>query len=224
MDPAIAAPLHRLLAFSGGQQQYVDAVAAAGLQVLSQDAGSGGFYRSNARRAPHNVYATPQTLWDQADAAHRASPPPQFVVAGPTEQPSAATPTNVVSLTLSGVSHPSWTWSAPNGAWLRAEGPTVAVDAAGTQLHATNVVVLRVDVVNTAARDPAGNPVPETQLVGSGQALVAVPGGTLAATWSKASVADPVVLTGPDGAPVRLAAGNTWVELVPNRTGSVTTG
>src|SRR3954468_17013769 len=67
MDPAIAAPLHGLFAFSGGQQQYVDAVAAAGLQVLSMDAGSGGFYRSNARRAPHNVYATPQTLLDQAD-------------------------------------------------------------------------------------------------------------------------------------------------------------
>jgi len=31
MDPAIAAPLHGLLAFSGGQQQYVDAVSAAGL-------------------------------------------------------------------------------------------------------------------------------------------------------------------------------------------------
>jgi hypothetical protein len=125
---------------------------------------------------------------------------------------------------MSGVSHPSWTWSPPNGAWLRAEGPTPAVDAQGTQLRATNVVVLTVEVVNTAARDPAGNPVPETLLVGSGPALVAVPGGTLSATWSKASIADPVVLTGPDGAPVRLAAGNTWVELMPTRTGSVTTG
>jgi hypothetical protein len=224
MDPAIAAPLHGVLAFSGGQQQYVDAVAAAGLQVLSQDAGSDGFYRSSARRAPHNVYATPQTLLDQADAAHAASPPPQFTVAGPTEQPTASTPTGVVHLTMSGVSHPNWTWSAPDGAWLRTEGTTAAVEADGAQLRATNVVVLGVEVVNTAARDPAGNPVPETQLVGSGPALVAVPGGTLAATWSKASIADPVVLTGPDGAVVRLAAGTTWVELMPTRTGSVTTG
>src|SRR3954469_5369626 len=52
MDPAIAAPLHGLMAFSGGQQQYVDALAAAGLQVLSQDNGSGGFYRSSDRSAP----------------------------------------------------------------------------------------------------------------------------------------------------------------------------
>ena len=224
MDPAIAAPLHGLLAFSGGQRQYVDAVGAADLQILSQDAGSAGFHRSSARRAPHNVYATPQTLLDQADASHTASPPPQFTIAGPTEQPTAGTPTSVVRLTMSGVSHPSWTWSAPNGSWLRAEGSAPAVEADGTQLRATNVVVLTVDVVNTAALDPAGNPVPETQLVGSGTALVAVPGGTLAATWSKPSIADPVVLTGADGTPVRLAPGSTWVELMPTGSGSVTTG
>jgi len=29
---------------------------------------------------------------------------------------------------------------------------------------------------------------------------------------------------GPDGAPARLAPGNTWVELVPNGTGSVALG
>jgi hypothetical protein len=227
MDPAIAAPLHGLMAFSGGQVQYVDAVGAAGLQVLSQDNGSAGFYRTNSRRAPHNVYATPQALLDQADAAHRAAPPAQFAVAGPGEQPTAAVagaPTNVVSLTLSGVSHPGWTWNPASGTWVRAEAGTPAVQADGTPLQAPNVVVLRVDVVTTTARDPAGNPVPETQLVASGAALVASAGRTLPATWSKASLADPVVLTGPDGAPVRLAPGSTWVELVPNGSGAVGTG
>ncbi|WP_347057338.1 DUF3048 domain-containing protein [Blastococcus sp. HT6-30] len=34
----------------------------------------------------------------------------------------------------------------------------------------------------------------------------------------------PVALTAPDGSPVPLAPGTTWVELVPNRTGSVTVG
>src|SRR5205085_1039100 len=110
---------------------------------------------TNARRAPHNVYATPQTLLDQADAAHHAGPPAQFAVAGPGEQPTAGTPTGVVHLTMSGVSHPNWTWSPPDGAWLRSEGTTPAVEADGGQLRATNVVVLAVDVVNTAARDPA---------------------------------------------------------------------
>jgi hypothetical protein len=224
MDPAIAAPLHGLLAFSGGQQQYIDAAAAAGLQVLSMDAGAPGFYRTRGRRAPHNVYATPQTLLDQADAAHLASPPPQFTFAGPDQQPTTGPAVSAVRLTMSGVSHPSWTWSAPDGAWLRTEGATPAVEVDGARLRATNVVVLAVNVVNTSARDPAGNPVPETQLLGSGSAVVAVAGSAMSATWSKASIADPLVLTGPDGAVARLAPGSTWVELMPNGTGSVTTG
>jgi hypothetical protein len=227
MDPAIAAPLHGLFAFSGGQQPFVDAVAGAGLQVLSHDRGAAGFYRTDTRRAPHNIYAGPQRFLDQADAGHRAAPPPQFAVAGPQEQPTALTagaPTAAVRLGLTGLSHPQWTWSEPDGGWLRAEGSVPAVEADGTRLRATNVVVLRVDVVGTSFVDVNGTAVPKTVLVGSGQALVATAGRTLAATWSKASAAEPVVFTGPDGMPVRLAAGTTWVELVPNGTGSVATG
>ena len=227
MDTAIAAPLRGLFAFSGGQRPFVDAVAAAGLQVVSHDAGAAGFYRLDTRYAPHNVYADPNDFLAQADASHLAAPAPQFSVVTPDQQPTAivaGTPTAVLNLKLSGVSHPSWTWSAPAGAWLRAEGTTPSTEADGAPLRAANVVVLRVAVVNTAFSDPAGNPVPETQMVGSGEALIATGGATVAATWSKASVDAPVVLTGPTGLTVQLGPGNTWVELVPTRTGAVTVG
>jgi hypothetical protein len=227
MDPAVAAPLHGLLAFSGGQPQYVDAVAAAGLQVLSNDASADGFHRTPNRRAPHNIYAVPQTLLAQADAAHQASPAAQFAYPAAGQQPTAVAagkPTTDLALTLSGVSHPHWTWNATDGRWLRSEGNTAAVEVGGARLGATNVVVLRVDVVTTAARDPAGNPVPETVLDGSGKALVASAGHTVAATWTKGSVGDPVVLRQEDGDPVTLAPGTTWIELVPNRGGAVATG
>jgi hypothetical protein len=227
MDPAIAAPLHGLFAFSGGQPQFVNAIGAAGLEVLSHDGGAGGFYRVSRRSAPHNIYASPQDFLDQADAAHKASPPLQFVVVRPGQQPTAVlagASTGTFRLTLTPVSHPQWTWSQPDGAWLRAEGGTPAVEADGARLRATNVVVLRVDVVNTSAVDVTGTAVPETVLAGSGgQALVASGGRTLAATWSKAGVGDPVVLKDARGLPVRLAAGSTWVELVPNSTGAVAT-
>ena len=107
------------------------------------------------------------------------------------------------------------------GAWARAENTRLAPGSDGHQLRATNVVVLRVDVVNTRYLDPANNPVPETKLTGSGHALVASGGRTVAATWSKASVGAVLTLTGADGAPIRLAPGSTWVELVPNGGGSV---
>ncbi|MCZ2860039.1 DUF3048 domain-containing protein [Blastococcus sp. VKM Ac-2987] len=227
MDPAIAAPLGGLFAFSGGQRAYVDAVAAAGLQVLSHDAGAAGFSRLSSRRAPHNMYADPHALLAQADAAHAAPPPPQFAMAAAPEQAGAVVagaPAGFVDLTLSGISHPRWTWSPPDGRWVRAEAGIPAVEADGTPIRATNVVVLRVDVVNTGALDPAGNPVPETVVVGGGDALVATGGKALAATWAKPAVGAPVTLTAADGSPVPLAPGTTWIELVPNRNGSVVVG
>jgi hypothetical protein len=225
MDPAIAAPLGGLLAFSGGVPSYVTAAQDAGLQVLSQDTGAGGFSRTSTRTAPHNVYAVPQTLLDQADAAHRAAPGIQFDhAAGSPTAVAEGQPATSLDLTLSGVSHPRWTWSAADGRWLRSEGSAPAVEADGRRIGAANVVVLRVDVVATDARDPAGNPVPETILTGTGRALVASGGHAVEATWSKSGTGDRVDLTGADGDPVELAPGSTWVELVPNGGGAVTTG
>ncbi|MGY1719071.1 DUF3048 domain-containing protein [Blastococcus sp. SYSU DS0552] len=226
MDAAIAAPLGGLLAFSGGVPPYIAAAEDAGLQVLRQDSGADGFFRTTARSAPHNVHAVPQTLLDQADADHRTSPGAQFEHAETGEQPTAVAagqPTATLDLELSGISNPRWTWSAADGRWLRAEGSTPAVEAGGAWIGAANVVVLRVDVVQTEARDPAGNPVPETVLTGTGPALVASGGHTVEATWSKPAVGDRVQLTDADGDPVTLTPGTTWVELVPN-SGAVATG
>ncbi|MFW3171353.1 DUF3048 domain-containing protein [Geodermatophilus sp. CPCC 206100] len=227
MDPAIAAPLGGLLAFSGGVPPYVAAAQDAGLQVLSQDSGADGFSRTATRTAPHNVYAAPQILVEQADAAHRAAPGAQFDHAGAGAEPTAVAagqPATSLDLTLSGVSHPRWAWSAADGRWLRSEGSTPAVEADGRRIGAANVVVLRVDVVATQARDPAGNPVPETILTGTGRALVASSGHAVEATWSKPGTGDRVSLTGADGDPVELAPGSTWIELVPNGGGAVATG
>ncbi len=137
---------------------------------------------------------------------------------------AAGTPAGAVQLTLSRSSNPRWTWSQPEYRWVRAEGSTPAVEADGTPLRAANVVVLRVDIVNTAATDAAGNSVPETVLVGSGDALVATGGSTVPARWTKNAVGDRLVLAGPDGKPILLSPGNTWVELVPNGSGGVTVG
>ncbi|SDE69573.1 Protein of unknown function [Blastococcus fimeti] len=227
MDAAIAGPLHGLFAFSGGGPDFVRAISNAGMQVLSQDAGADGFFRLSTRSAPHNVYADPAKFLAQADPEHLAPPAPEFQFAPAGQPPTAVAmgaPAALVRLKLSGSGRPNWTWSAPDNGWLRAEGDTPATGADGARLRAANVVVLRVDVVNTAFRDPAGNPVPETRMVGGGEALVASGGSTIAATWSKASETAPVVLAGPGGAPVQLAPGNTWVELVPNGSGAVTLG
>jgi hypothetical protein len=227
MDPAIAAPLHGLFGFSGGQAGYVDAVAETGTQVLSAEGGAAGYSRMAGRSAPHDLYAAPLALVGQADARHQADPVAQFDLAPSLADATAVTtgtPAGVLDLRLSGVARPSWTWDPAGSAWVRAEGGTPAVEADGSPLRATNVVVVRVDVVTTSALDPAGNPVPETVLEGRGEALVATGGATLPVTWVKNDAAGRLVLLGDDGNPVHLAPGTTWVELVPNGGGAVTIG
>ncbi|SEP28639.1 Protein of unknown function [Trujillonella endophytica] len=223
MDPPIAAPLRGLLAFSGGQAPFIDATRAAGLQVVEPGTGP-GFSRSADRAAPHNTYADPTALLGQADDAHRSPPPAQFAFGADPSAVASGVPAGRLDLALSAIAEPRWTWSAAEGVWLRAEGGVPALGADGAPLRATNVVVLRVDVVDTSFTDAAGNPVPETVLVDSGEALVATGGHTVEATWSKASVGEPVVLTLADGSPVTLAPGTTWVELVPNGSGSAAVG
>ncbi|MBO9555404.1 DUF3048 domain-containing protein [Cellulomonas sp.] len=227
MDPAIASPLHGLIAFSGGQPKFVQALSASGLQILSQDKGAPGFYRKKGvAPAPHNVYGTPETFWGQADGAHSAAPPAQFSLARRADQATATvsgTPATGLDVRMSGYSHPQWAWDAGSSTWLRSEGSTPATARSGTRLAATNVVTLTVRLVSSGTFDPAGNPVPETVLDGSGAGLVATGGKTLPVTWSKAGQDAPVVLTTTDGAPVQLAPGVTWVELVPGTSGSVTT-
>jgi hypothetical protein len=226
MDPAITAPVGGIIAFSGGQARFVDALAGAGLQLLSNDAGHPGFYRRAGRSSPHNVFGDPARFLAQADAAHSAAPSPLFAVA---RRPDLATATRVgapagsVQITMSTYSQPGWTWDAASSAWLRTESGAPATAASGARLATTNVVVLRVDLVDSGTRDPAGAVVPDTRLTGSGAATVATGGRTVQATWSKESVGAPLRLTS-DDEPVLLAPGTTWVELVPNGTGAVTVG
>jgi hypothetical protein len=108
--------------------------------------------------------------------------------------------------------------------WARDESGVAQHAADGDALVATNVVVLRVEVVLTEARDASGTRVPETILKGTGAAQVGTGGHVVDATWSKAGEREPLVLTGKDGRAVALAPGSTWIELVPATDGSVTIG
>jgi hypothetical protein len=226
MDPAIAAPLHGIVAFSGGQQSFVRELGQSGVQLMSQDGGAAGFYRKKGvQPAPHNVYGTPATWWENADAGHRASPPAQFAFARRAEQSTvltAGTPATRLDLRLSGYARPQWAFDTASGTWLRSEGDTPATARSGARLAARNVVALRVKLVDSGTKDPAGNPVPETVLVGTGTGTVVSGGKALEVTWSKASTDAVLELTGPDGSPATLAPGATWVELVPASSGSVT--
>lgn len=227
MDAAIVAPLNGMFAFSGGQSGILAMVRDSGAQIISHDAGAPGLYRVGFRTAPHNVYGTVSTWWGMADDTHSTPPPEQFVFA---HQPALAAaarvgePAGSVTFRLSGGARPSWTWDEGNGVWLRSEAGAPHNDATGNRLSAVNVVSVTAPHVATRFRAQGGARVPTYELSGEGPALVASGGMVVEGTWRKNSDSDPLQLFLPDGSPLMLAPGNTWVELVPAAGGSVTVG
>jgi hypothetical protein len=83
------------------------------------------------------------------------------------------------------------------------------------QVKAKNVVVLEVQI-DSSIRDVRYGVIPKTVMVGSGKAWVFVDGKYVEGTWAKATQTSPIELLDSTGAVIKLAPGNTWVELKPD--------
>jgi hypothetical protein len=212
MDPDIISPLGGIVCYSGGQQRFITLMRQTPVYnaIHGQPDTASTFFRTPTRAAPHNVLVKARELLAQHPGI--SAPVPQFAFSLDVPSSTAAkdgTPTAAVDYAFSGVTKGSWTWDPAGKSFLRSQGSKPDLDSAGARLSATNVVVLRVTV-----SDDQG--VPKTNMIGSGEAWVSTGGGTIHATWSKASATDPIRLVDGNGVTVRLAAGNSWIELVPS--------
>ncbi len=212
MDPDIISPLGGIVAYSGGQYRFVEMMRAAPVvnAIHGQADTADTFFRGDNAFAPHNVLVrAPQVI-----AQHSELEPPaqQFAFSESIASATATkegSPTSRIDLVFGGWSTPSWRWKAETERWVRFQtGGAADTDAQGDQLSAVNVVVLRVPVQVISG-------IPTTKLIGRGEAWISTGGATVRATWSKASMTAPIRILDRHGVAVRLAPGNTWVELVP---------
>src|SRR5690606_38141165 len=111
------------------------------------------------------------------------------------------------------------TWGWAKGSYRRSDDGRASMSS-GKRVTARNVLLLRVDVTNTGYRDPSGAPVPKAELVGRGKGMLLGGGRAVNVKWSKKGTKAPLRLKRPGGGKVLLEPGNTWVELVPERSGS----
>lgn len=212
MDPDIISPLGGIIAYSGGQSRFVEMMRAAPVvnAIHGMPDTADTFFRGDNAFAPHNVLVrAPQVI---AQHGELAPPAQQFAFSDSIASATATkdgVPTSRIDLVFGGWSTPSWRWSPETERWLRFQtGGAQDTDAQGDQLSAVNIVVLRVPVQVIQS-------IPTTQLIGSGEAWVSTGGATVRATWSKRSMTAPIRILDAQGVAVRLAPGNTWVELVP---------
>ena len=208
MDPDIISPLGGIVCYSGGQLKFVKMMQATSVFNANEteEQGKGTFTRAKDREAPHNVIVNVAKL----AAAHPdlAAPAPMFDIAA--DLASSAGGSATLGVDSFKVYFPGalaqWSWSGDQ--WVRTQDGKKHTDIAdGSQLSATNVVVMKVKV------DHQYGKVPKDLVIGTGTANIFINGKQIKGTWSKASQTSPIKLQDETGAALSLAPGRTWVEL-----------
>jgi hypothetical protein len=208
MDADIAAPFGGIIAYSGyGAEETHQLAVNTGLVNVTEN-NQNLMFRIEDRVAPYNLaLRAKQTIKDNP-----GNPPAQqFAYAGGVESSTAGAdgaPASNINIVFSGSSDNEWNYDVATGKYLRWQWGGPDKDSDGKQLSSTNVAIMRVDVVQFVG-------VPRTVMVSSGEAWVATGGKVVHGKWSKAGTADPIRFVTDDGVTIRLAPGNTWIEMVP---------
>jgi len=214
MDPDIVSSFGGIVAYSGwGPQEVRNMILDTGLVNITENDTT--MFRIDTRVAPYNLALRAQQVI--AENPGLAAPQQQFAYASSPALSSAGrdgTPTSSITTVFSNYSENSWAYDAASGKYVRSQWGGSDLDEAGGQLAATNVVVMRVAIEEFMT-------LPKTVMVSSGEAWVSTGGKTIHATWSKDSATSPIRLTDDYGMTIRLAPGNTWIEMPPGD-GSVT--
>ncbi len=225
VDAAIAAPMADLFVFSGGARptiRFIKKTITSNTKIYSE--GAPGMHRTRYHSMPHNLFLYPDKLIVKGNKTSSSDGffvnPAQLAQNGATAwtditMPATALKTPSVALTFSNFEYSNWTWDAPTGTWLRKDQGRVHTAADGTQIHAKNIVIIRVKTGDAGYNDPAGHFVPRTILTGTGTGYLLSNGLSIPIKWSKTTDRSQMALTDLMGAPVSIPIGNTWVELVP---------
>ena len=222
VDALIVDPYDGIFVYSGGQAPFKSAAKATGLVMSDEDTemNNDTYFREESRVAPWNLYFKAADL-QQLYAPEQPAPKPGFVFdAIPT---AVASGTPVLGLS---VDYPemfsqwelgtaTFPWSAAaEPAWLRTQDRKEHVQDDGARVVAKNVVVMEV-VHDLSFVDPKYGAIPKAKIVdNAGIAHVFSDGYYIQGTWAKGAQDEPILLFDEAGEPLKLAIGNTWVEMM----------
>lgn len=210
-DIGIAKPINGQIVASGGAGRTIDRIKDAGIPIHSEDAGSPGLSRGPGY-APYNVLADLTQV--NKEAKNIQPERPYFVWGGNGVAAQAGQAVSSAEVRFSGSHTTQWTYAGK--VWKRANGTS------DTEFAAKNLVVLFADEKDAGYLDPAGNPVPETDFVGGGDAVIFLGGQQVKAAWSKGNLSSTIRLKTANGKALKMPAGRTWIELVNKDGGAVT--
>lgn len=166
------------------------------------------------RVAPYDTYATTAALWGMRP--NDTTPPaPVFSYS---ETPPMGPQKSIITIPFSQEADVVWRYDASQHLYLRYYGSAPDEASPDVQESATNVIVQFVHVTyGPWVEDSNGALEVQANLYqdASGPAEVFRNGVEISGAWSRSSLAERTEFT-VDGAPITLAPGRTWVELVPS--------
>jgi hypothetical protein len=200
-----------LFATSGGNAGVVPQIHNANVVDIGNNVSGGhGFHRAGGRPAPHNLMTATLDLYAKAP---ESPPPPRplFSYLRKGERlPAGSIAVGGMALRFGGGEVSRFNWDAASRTWLRSQGGTPHVDAAGVRVAPENVVVVEIDYDRSGQ---LGRSVPHAVVTGSGPVTVLTNGQAVRGTWSRPTLADPLSLKTAKGEPIKLMPGQTFIEL-----------
>jgi hypothetical protein len=200
------------VAHVGGSRDALDQVKAEGLRDLDQFTGAEYFQRTKDRYAPHNVY----TSMAQLDAfSQKKGYTGSIFVPLPrkADSPSPAPNASSIDLTISSAFYSvHYDWDQAGNFYRRQMGGKPHVDER-SGVTITPRVVIALIIPSKVVNSIDGYRM-HYDSIGTGQAMIFQDGGLSPAVWTKPGRKEPLKLTTPEGQPIAINSGQTWITAV----------
>jgi len=203
-DIPIVRPLRATIVSSGAAPVTLNRLTRAGVPFLT---GGTGYFRDSGRIAPYNLMVHLKDLVKSLRPVKKAATP--YLPWGEESDFTGTAKARSIAVKMSSFRTSQWKFAGNHYVNTNSYAPT------GQQFLPDTIVVLRVHEGDAGYLDPAGNPVPETKMTGTGKVFVFHNGKVQRGTWSKASVDAQLELKTKAGAEMKIPAGHTYIELTP---------
>ncbi len=202
---------------AGGIDPVIALMQASPLLDTNLYSGGNGsaIIQQPGRVAPYSTFVNTATLW-ALHPTDTTPPAPIFQYSATLPKGSVAGSGASVHIPFSSYSDVTWQWSPATGTYLRSYSgqPDKLLD--GSQTAATDVVIMTVPTATGPwVENSEGGHEVDVTATGTGPLVVMRNGVAITGTWTRNTLTQPATLTAAGGAPITLAPGNSWVELVP---------
>ena len=205
---------HAYFAFSGGSKSDLAPIMSTSHATpMWWDVTPSLFMTRKDHAVPHQVFANTAMLYAGGQARTPSKTPPPAIFSYDATAPTGAAHASSVTAKYQSATA-TWNWDGSKYLRFQDGHPDVLMD--GTQVSASNIVIMSVSIHDTAAVDSHGSPVPVPVVTGSGTAWVLRNGVMVKGIWSRANLDAPMKLVTSSGQIIKLTPGRTWVEVLPN--------